>query len=248
MRADFESHDIPAFGLARDDSWPTDITHILSSVAPPRSGDEGLPDPILNACADKIKSLNDLMWMGYLSSTNVYGDRKGGWVDESTEPAPSLNRGARRLNAEDAWRALSAEIVVPVHLFRLAGIYGPGRSALDTVKAGRARRVIKEGQVFSRIHVDDIAAMVVAAAISGLPTGVFNGADQMPAPPQDVIAFAADLLGLDAPPEVAFEDADLSPMAKSFYAESKRVKATRLEELGVRFQYPTYRDGLKALL
>ena len=247
VRNSFSAKGVDAVGLDEASDWPSDITHILSSVAPPREGENGLPDPILAHHQTKLDGLPGLQWIGYLSSTNVYGDRAGGSVDETTKPAPTLERGKRRLAAEEAWLHYGDARGIAVHLFRLAGIYGPGRSALDTVKSGRARRIIKEGQLFSRIHVDDIAQLVGTAALSGLPSGVFNGADNEPAPPQDVIEYAAKLLGAPMPPAIPFEEAALSPMAKSFYAESKKVVSGRLEELGITLKHPTYKDGLEAL-
>lgn len=182
-------------------------------------------------------------WLGYLSTTGVYGDRQGGWVDETSALAPVNNRSRWRVAAEGAWRERGAEV------FRLAAIYGPGRSAFDRLREGRAQRVVKPGQVFSRIHVDDIAQGLRAAMARPEPGRIVNLADDEPAPPQAVIAYAAALLGVPAPPEVAYEDAALSPMARSFYAESKRVSNRRLREgLGVRLMHPDYRVGLRAIL
>lgn len=228
---------------------PLDLhtTHLLVSVAPPRDGSS--VDPTLDIFKNQILALPALRWIGYLSSTNVYGDHQGGWVDETTPPTPSLDRGRYRLRAEAAWQALADERGKSLHIFRLAGIYGPGRSALDTVRSGRARRVIVPGQIFSRIHVADIAQGVAHAAASGLPSRIYNIADDYPAPPQDVIEEAAKLLGQPVPPDLAIEDADLSPMALSFYAECKRVRADRItSELGFSWLYPDYKSGLQALL
>ncbi|PZX11828.1 nucleoside-diphosphate-sugar epimerase [Palleronia aestuarii] len=220
-------------------------THILVSAAPDEAG-----DPVLGACRDALSSAAPhLDWVGYLSTTGVYGDHGGGWIDEETPLAPSTRRGEQRVAAEAAWRALAAESGLPLHIFRLAGIYGPGRGPFAKVRNGTARRIVKPGQVFSRIHVDDIARVLVASIARPRPGAVYNVCDDDPAPPQDVIAHAADLLGVARPPEVAFEDAEMSPMARSFYAESKRVRNDRLHaELGVTLEYPTYRDGLAALL
>jgi nucleoside-diphosphate-sugar epimerase len=183
-------------------------------------------------------------WIAYLSTTGVYGDHGGGWVTEESPLAPNTERGARRLAAERQWLALPQ----PAHLFRLAGIYGPGRNQLLTVVDGTARRIIKPGQVFSRIHVDDIAATLEASIASPNPGRAYNVCDDEPCPPQDVVAYAAKLLGKPVPPDIAFVDAALSPMARSFYADSKRVSNRRIrEELGVKLLYPTYREGLKAL-
>tara|TARA_R110000824_G_scaffold118960_14_gene272237 strand:+ start:373204 stop:374061 length:858 start_codon:yes stop_codon:yes gene_type:complete len=213
-------------------------THLLASVPP---DDEG--DPVARILGHQIKSLS-LDWAGYLSTTGVYGNHEGDWVDEATPLAPSTSRGERRLLAEQQWASLG----LPLHIFRLAGIYGPGRNQLVSLREGKARRVVKEGQVFSRIHVEDIAQILAASIAHPHAGAAYNVCDNEPAPPQDVVAFAAELLGITPPPEIAFEDADLSPMARSFYAESKRVSNTRLrEELGVTLKYPTYREGLRAL-
>jgi nucleoside-diphosphate-sugar epimerase len=229
------------------DGHPLDLraldatTHLLLSVPPGEAG-----DPVLATHGRNIAALMPgLRWVGYLSTTGVYGDRAGGWVDEATPLAPSTARGRRRLEAEEGWAALG----LPLHIFRLAGIYGPGRNQLRALLDGTAKRVVKPGQVFSRIHVDDIAAVLAASMASPAPGTAYNVCDDEPAPPQDVIAFAAQLLGRAPPPEIAFEDAELSPMAKSFYAESKRVSNRRIhEDLGVQLLYPTYREGLRALL
>jgi nucleoside-diphosphate-sugar epimerase len=217
----------------------TGTTHLLLSIPPDEGG-----DPVARQFAAALKAL-PLDWAGYLSTTGVYGDQGGDWVDEATPLTPTTTRGARRLLAEQQWAALA----LPLHIFRLAGIYGPGRNQLVSLREGKARRIIKPGQVFSRIHVEDIAATLVASIAHPAPGTAYNVCDNEPAPPQDVITFAAKLLGMTPPPEIAFDDADLSPMARSFYAESKRVSNQRLrEELGVEFAYPTYREGLRALL
>ncbi len=184
-------------------------------------------------------------WVGYLSTTGVYGDRGGAWVDEADALAPVNERSRWRVAAEAAWAATG----LPVMTFRLAGIYGPGRSALDRLREGRAQRVVKAGQVFSRIHVDDVATVLRTSMERPAPGRAYNVADDEPAPPQDVIAYAAELLGLPPPPEVAFEAAGLSAMARSFYGESKRVSNRRMrEELGVAPAFPDYRAGLRAIL
>ncbi|NWG45986.1 MAG: NAD-dependent epimerase/dehydratase family protein, partial [Alphaproteobacteria bacterium] len=191
-----------------------------------------------------------LVWVGYLSTTGVYGDRGGEWVDEESPLAPTTERGARRVEAEAGWRALAEAHGLPLHIFRLAGIYGPGRNQLETVRAGTARRLHKPGQVFSRIHVEDVAACLLASLRRPRPGAVYNLCDDEPAPPAEVVAHAAALLGVPPPPLEDFETAapTLSPMARSFYAESKRVRNDRLAaELGVRLRYPSYREGLAAL-
>lgn len=214
-------------------------SHILASAAPDAAG-----DPFLQ----HYPALADLMpvWTGYLSTTGVYGDHAGGWVDEDTPLTPSTTRGLWRVAAEAQWRATG----MGAHIFRLAGIYGPRRGPFAKVKDGSARRIIKQGQVFSRIHVDDIAQAVMASMQAPVAGGrIYNLCDDDPAPPQDVLAYAAYLLGLPPPPEVDFATADMTPMARSFYAESKRVSNARMKaELGVALIHPDYRHGLQALL
>jgi nucleoside-diphosphate-sugar epimerase len=213
-------------------------THILSSVAPDDRG-----DPILRDHADAIAAAHP-QWVGYLSTTAVYGDHQGGWVDENTALAPTTPRGAARVAAEGAWSALG----LPLHIFRLAGIYGPGRGPFEKVRDGSARRIIKPGQVFSRIHVDDIAQVLEASMAAPHPGRVYNVCDDDPAPPEDVIGYAAELLGLPPPPAIPYDQAEMTPMARSFYAESKRVRNDRIkDELGISLLYPTYRQGLVGL-
>ena len=229
--------------LADADAALAGTTHLLSSVPPDDAG-----DPVLDCHTAAIGALSTLRWVGYLSTTGVYGDRDGGWVDESAPRAPTGGRGERRVAAEDGWLELWRRHGVPVHLFRLAGIYGPGRNALETVRSGRARRIVKPGQVFSRIHVDDIVQTLRASMNRPNPGAAYNVCDDEPAPPQDVIAYACRLLGVAPPPEVALEDAALSPMARSFYRDNKRVANGRIkDELGVRLAWPNYRAGLAAL-
>ncbi len=219
-------------------------THLLSSVPPDEEG-----DPVLDMHGEDIAAARGLRWVGYLSTTGVYGDRGGGWVDETSELRPTGERGRRRVAAEMRWLELQRRRGIPVHVFRLAGIYGPGRSALDTVRSGQARRIVKPGQLFSRIHVADIAQVLRASMARPRPGAVYNVCDDDPAPPADVIAFACDLLGLPPPPPVPIEQSELSDMALSFYADNKRVSNQRTkQELGVRLLYPSYRDGLAALL
>lgn len=214
-------------------------SHILTSVAPDSAG-----DPILREHAAELAAAR-VDWAGYLSTTAVYGDHQGGWVDEDTPLTPSTERGAARVRAESDWAALG----LPLHIFRLAGIYGPGRGPFEKVRDGSARRIIKPGQVFSRIHVDDIAQVVAASIRHPHPGRAYNVCDDDPAPPEDVIGHAAELLGLPLPPAVAYDQAEMTPMARSFYAESKRVRNDRIKsELGVRLLFPTYREGLAALL
>ena len=217
--------------------------HVVCTIAPGTGG-----DPALGASA---AALRGAPWLGYLSTTGVYGDRGGDWVDEATPPRPAQPRSIERLAAEQAWQALGGASGAAVTLFRLPGIYGPGRSALDQVRSGMARRIDKPGQVFSRIHVEDIAGAVMAALARREAGGIFNVADDLPAPSGDVVAFACELLGVAAPPAIPWDEAEptLSPMARSFYAESRRVRNERLKrELGVTLRYPTYREGLRAIL
>lgn len=213
-------------------------SHILNSAAP-----IGGADPFLAAWPALREAKPE--WVGYLSTTGVYGDRQGGWVDETTPPAPARGRSGDRVAAEAEWRDSN----LPVHVFRLAGIYGPGRGPFQKVKDGTARRIIKEGQMFSRIHVEDIAQVLEASIHQPNPGAIYNLCDDEPAPADQVLCHAADLLGLPHPPAIRFEDANLPPMARSFYEESRRVRNERIKtELGVRLLYPNYRDGLAAIL
>ena len=222
------------------------VTHLLISIPPDQVGG----DPVLRFNERAIaKAAPHLAWCGYLSTTGVYGDRGGEWVDEDSALTPATGRGHRRLEAERAWLGLFVQDGLPLHIFRLAGIYGPGRNQFVALQEGKARRIVKPGQVFSRIHVDDVAGVLQASIAKPRPGRIYNVCDDEPCPPQDVIAYAAHLLGRPAPPEIAFEDAELSPMARSFYVESKRVANRRIkEELGYWLHYPTYREGLAALL
>ena len=217
-------------------------THLLISAGPDAEG-----DPTLRVLRDAIaERAGRFAWVGYLSTTGVYGNHDGGWVDEATALTPSTRRGRWRVAAEAEWQAIPG---LPLHIFRLAGIYGPGRGPFAKVRAGTARRIVKPGQVFSRIHVEDIAQVLEASIARPDPGAVYNLCDDDPAPPQEIIAHAAELLGLPLPPEEAFETAEMTPMARSFYAESKRVRNDRIKaDLGVRLRYPTYREGLAALL
>lgn len=188
-------------------------------------------------------------WLGYLSTTGVYGDRQGDWVDEDSDLAPSTRRGRDRVAAEAGWQALAAARGLPLHIFRLAGIYGPGRGPFEKVRNGTARRIVKPGQVFSRIHAEDIAQVLAASIARPDPGAIYNLCDDDPAPPEDVLEHAAHLLGLPPPPAEDFATADMTPMARSFYAESKRVSNARIKrELGIRLIHPDYRSGLAAIL
>jgi nucleoside-diphosphate-sugar epimerase len=238
-------------GLVFDGTRPSDrlaaalalASHVLVSAPP---DDEG--DPLLRHHTRDLRAAAGLVWVGYLSTIGVYGDRQGAWVDETAEPRPISDRSRRRLAAEEAWGEFARGCGRRVQIFRLAGIYGPGRSAIDDVRAGSARRIVKPGQVFNRIHVEDLAAAVVAGAKGRGAGAVYNLADDEPAPPQDVVAYAARLLRLPIPPEIPYAAARLSPMAQSFYAESKRVRNDKAKrELGLVLKYPTYREGLRSI-
>jgi nucleoside-diphosphate-sugar epimerase len=230
--------------------WPGDdltdaldqASHILISPSPDARG-----CPVLGALRDQIAArAGRYAWVGYLSTTGVYGDHGGGWVDEATPLTPATQRGLARVQAEAAWQAIPG---LPLHIFRLAGIYGPGRGPFEKVRQGTARRIVKPGQVFSRIHVEDIAQVLAASMARPNPGAAYNLCDDDPAPPEDVIGHAARLLGLPLPPAEDYATAEMTPMARSFYAESKKVKNDRIkQELGVRLIYPSYREGLAAML
>jgi nucleoside-diphosphate-sugar epimerase len=218
-------------------------THVVCTIAPGEPG-----DPALRTCREL---LGNVPWLAYLSTTGVYGDHDGGWVDETTPAVPTQPRSRQRLDAEQGWRALTAGTGASLHILRLPGIYGPGRSTLDRVRAGTAQRIDKPGQVFSRIHVEDLAASALAAmAREDAKVEIWNVADDLPASNADVIAYACELLGRPVPPAIPWDEAapTMSPMARSFYSESRRVRNEKLKrELGVVLRYPTYREGLKAI-
>ena len=217
-------------------------THLLISASPAEDG-----DPVLTELRDEIaQRASQFAWVGYLSTTGVYGDHQGDWVDENTPLTPATKRGIARVEAEAAWASIPN---LPLHIFRLAGIYGPGRGPFSKVRNGTARRIIKKGQIFSRTHVADIARVLAASINKPNPGAAYNVCDNDPAPPEDVIAYAAELLGLPVPPAVDYDTAEMTPMARSFYAESKKVRNDRIkDELGVELLYPDYKSGLKALL
>lgn len=241
------------FGTTRDgrgDSvkWPGDAieplldqaTHLLISAAPNAQG-----DPVLSVLREYLtQNANRFDWVGYLSTTGVYGDHAGDWVDETTALSPATERGKRRVLAEADWQSIAG---LPLHIFRLAGIYGPGRGPFGKILNGTARRLIKPGQIFSRIHVKDIAQALVASIAQPNPGAIYNLCDDDPQPPEIVIEHAARLLNLPVPPAEPFETAEMTPMARSFYSESKRVRNDRIkDELGIRLIYPSYKDGLAA--
>lgn len=215
---------------------------ILTSIAP-REG----RDPVLEVYGSVItENAARYQWVGYLSTTGVYGDHAGGWVDETTPLTPSTERGKARVAAEAAWSNVPN---LPLHIFRLAGIYGPGRGPFAKVLNSTAKRIIKADQVFSRIHVDDIAQIVTASLHAPDAGAIYNLCDDDPAPPQDVIAYAAELLGKPLPPAIPFDEADMSPMARSFYSESKRVDNAKIKrEIGITLIHPDYKSGLSAML
>jgi nucleoside-diphosphate-sugar epimerase len=234
----------------RDTVLPSDCdaldraTHILSSVPPDEDG-----DPVIDLAGPRLRMCSKLIWGGYLSTTGVYGDTAGKWIDESAALKPTNARSRRRALAEKAWMKQFAEYELPPpHIFRLAGIYGPGRSAIDTVRAGRAHRIDKPGHAFSRIHVDDLVAILRVSMGLSRSGAIYNVCDDEPAPQEQVIAYACELLGVDVPPLIPFEDADLSEMARSFYADNRRVRNERVKSVhGLRLQYPTYREGVRSL-
>ncbi|MCI4646106.1 MAG: SDR family NAD(P)-dependent oxidoreductase [Hyphomonadaceae bacterium] len=229
--------------------WDVRVFEGAREVSPPQGSDWLIsipPDekgcPAFHAAAERAETARSIT---YLSTTGVYGDLDGGWAFEWTPVNPASERAIQRVKAESQWCGVRARVA----LARLPGIYGPGRSALDRVQAGTARRIVKPGQVFSRVHVEDIARGLFALLEAETPAGVYHFADDAPAPPQDVIAEAARLLGQPAPPEIAFQHAELSPMARSFYSECKRVSNARTKAvLGWRPAYPSYREGLAALM
>lgn len=248
----FDGQVAMAGGVLAQDGSLAQASHILLSVPPDDHG-----DPVLACHGPDLAALGDpagrgnLRWLGYLSTTGVYGDAGGGWVDEETPLAPVSAAGERRLRAEAGWQRLAEAHGLPLHIFRLPGIYGPGRSAIERLRAGNARRIIKAGQIFSRIHVDDLAAALRAsmARPGDQMINIYNIADDLPAPPQDVVAHGARLLGLPVPPDIPFEEANLSALGRGFYAESKRVGNARMKaELGVELIYPDYRAGLASIL
>ncbi len=218
-------------------------THVIVSIAPDADG-----DPVLRHHRADLDAAQDLEWLCYYSTVGVYGDFGGDWIDESAPLVPRNMRSDYRVVAEQQWRDYAAGRGVPLTILRLAGIYGPGRSTFDKLRQGTARRIIKPGQVFNRIHVEDIARVTLLAAEKRLD-GTFNMADDEPAPPQDVIAHAARMIGMDVPPDLPFETAEMTPMQKSFYRDNKRVSNAAIKAaLSIDMLYPDYRAGLAQIL
>lgn len=221
-----------------------DVTHILLSIPP---GAEG--DAVAEIHGLDIAEMPQLEWIGYLSTTAVYGNQDGNWVDETSQPEPSSRRGSLRLRAEQQWQSLWLNYGIPLHIFRLAGIYGPGRSAINSIRAGTARRIEKPGHVFNRIHVEDIVQTLVASMNKPKPGSIYNLADDLPSPSHEVISFACNLIGADVPPLVRFDETEMAPIVRSFYKDNKRIRNERIKtELGVELLYPDYRVGLQACL
>lgn len=227
-------------------------THILISVPPDGAGDPNAGcDPVLRLHGREMAALEGLQWLGYLSSTGVYGDTGGRWVDENSAIKPTSERSSRRAAAEAAWLEMAATAGLPVHIFRLAGIYGPGRSVFDKVRGGTARRIEKPGHLFGRIHVDDVAGVLKSSMSRPSPGAVYNVTDDLAAEASAVTAFACELLGVAAPPLMAFGDAarEMSAMALSFWRDNRLVANGKIKsELGVALRYPDYKAGLRAIL
>lgn len=219
-------------------------THVLISIPPTVEG-----DVVLDHYKDFIQhKAPNLVWLGYLSTTGVYGDRAGGWVSETSQLKPTIERSARRLQAERDWQAFAERADLPLHIFRLAGLYGPGRNALLDVRAGKAHRVIKPGQIFSRIHVADVVQVLQASMSAPEPGAIYNVCDDLPTPPQTIVEYACELLGVEPPPATDFDAAEMSSMARSFYSDNKRVRNDRIKkDPGIILKYPTFVEGLTAL-
>lgn len=221
----------------------SDAKFLLSSIPPDESG-----DPVIRQYKDDIANSRSILWVGYLSTTGVYGNRDGDWVDENDKPLPGNERSRRRVLAEKQWLNLWETHGVPIHIFRLAGIYGPTRNALDSVLTGRAKRIHKPGHAFSRIHVDDIVQVLLASMSTPNSGSIYNVCDNEPAPPSEIISYASQLLGIKPPPLENFDPKNLSPMALTFWSENRRVHNNRIkDELDIKLYYPDYRVGLTAL-
>lgn len=250
-RAAMRAHGLEAYVFDDDKplgdpfSMMAGTTHLLISTPPGQEGDIVFE----HHAEDIIHMMPELEWVGYLSTTGVYGDRDGAWVDEMSPSRPSTIRGTRRARAENQWISLVHGHKLPVHIFRLAGIYGPGRCALNSIRSGIARRIMKPGHAFCRVHVDDIVAVLVNSMHAPKAGEIYNVADDEPAPSHEVIAYASRLLGQEPPPLVRFEDANLAPITISFYSENKSVRNTKIKiDLGVKLLYPNYRVGLESCL
>lgn len=230
-----------SFGATLDEDLSR-ATHVILSIPPDDRG-----DPALNYHRASLDAARDLEWIGYYSTVGVYGNFDGAWIDENADTNPVNRRSRQRVEVEQHWRDYAAERGLPLLILRLAGIYGPGRSALDKLRDGTARRIVKPGQVFNRIHVEDIGRVTALAAERKL-SGTFNLADDEPAPPQDLVTYAAGLIGMPPPAEVAFDTAEMTEMARSFYSDNKRVSNKAIKAaLGIDLVYPTYREGLDAI-
>lgn len=217
-------------------------THLIQSIAPGADG-----DPLLNLGTARLSALlPNLRWVGYLSTVGVYGDHDGAWVDENSVCKPVSRRSVERVEAEAGWQGFGAVTGLPVAIIRLAGIYGPGRNTFSNLSNGTAKRIIKKDQVFNRIRVEDIGGATLFLALRD-EGGAFNVTDDEPAPPQDVVTYAASLMGVTPPPEVSYEEAEMTPMARSFYGENKRVSNRKIRELGFSFAYPDFRMSLENL-
>ncbi len=222
----------------------SDITHLLLAIPPDSTG-----DIVFDIHGEDLSELKNLEWVGYLSATSVYGNHYGGWVDEYTPLSPTSRRGSLRLQAEEQWQSLFEIYDLPLHIFRLAGIYGPGRSAVDSVLSGTARRIDKPDHVFNRVHVDDIVQTLIASMCRPNPGSVYNISDDMPSASHEIIQYACNLLGQDSPALVSFTQVEIAPIVRSFYKDNKRIRNDKIkEELGVELIYPDYRAGLKACM
>ncbi|MDE1151700.1 MAG: SDR family oxidoreductase [Micavibrio sp.] len=221
-----------------------DVTHVLLSIPPGADG-----DTVASLNGADLAQMPQLEWVGYLSTTSVYGNHDGAWVDETTEVEPTSRRGTLRVDAEQQWQSLRMNDGLPLEIFRLSGIYGPGRSAIDSVRAGTARRIDKPDHVFNRIHVEDIAQTLIAAMNQPKPGAIYNVSDDLPSASSEVVTFACNLIGIDAPPVTRFDQAEMAPIVRSFYKDNKRVRNNKIKQaLGVELLYPDYRSGLQACL
>lgn len=229
-------HPLPAAALAG-------VTHVVASIPPDAQG-----DLVAQVHGDDLANLDGLIWAALLSTTGVYGDRGGAWVTEDSTLQPSNERSRQRVSAENEWMDLRSRHRVPTHIFRIAGIYGPGRNPLDLVRSGRASRIVKSGLTLGRIHVADIAGALRASMTAPRPGNIYNLTDDEPVAPQDITTYACKLLGVAPPPEVSYDTADMPTIMREFYSDNKRVSNERIKnELGYELQYPNYRTGLEAL-